>query len=112
MPTAPSPPRMVTIVGTPTGSTVELNWLPPLHPNGAIIRYDIEYILATASGDPMTSQGSSSSYFSLTLPEEFQTYNVRIVAVSTSGSVRSEVFPLCRGRHREGVWDILICTDI
>ena len=94
---------MLTIVGAPTGSTVELNWLPPLHPNGAIIRYDIEYILATASGDPVTSQGSSSSYFNLTLPEEFQTYNVRVVAVNAQDSVRSEFLPVCPGRHREGV---------
>ena len=31
-------------LGEPTGSsTVELNWLPPLHPNGAI-HYEIVYI--------------------------------------------------------------------
>ena len=76
------------------------------------MRYDIEYELAAASGDPSTLQGSNSSYFNLTLPEEFQTYNVTVVAVSTSGSVRSDFFPVCPGKHREGVWEIHICTDM
>ena len=45
---------MLTVIGEPTGSTVELNWLPPLHPNGAV-RYDIEYEPAMTPGDPVNA---------------------------------------------------------
>ena len=89
--TAPSPPRMLTMTGTPTGSTVELNWLPSLHPNGAIIRYDIEYEPAMTPGDPVNAGSSSSPYFTLTLPNEFLSYNVRVVAINSQGRANSNV---------------------
>ena len=89
IPTAPSPPRMLTMIGEPTGSTVELNWLPPLHPNGAI-HYDIEYEPAMTPGDPVNAGNSSSPYFTLTLPNEFLTcYSVGVAAVNTQGRSRS-----------------------
>ena len=101
VPTAPSPPRMLTMTGTPTGSTVELNWLPSLHPNGAIT-YEIEYEPATASGEPMNAGSSSSPYFTLTLPNEFLSYNVRVTAVNTKESrTNSSVLKLCLGKNRE-----------
>ena len=100
MPTAPSPPRMLTTTGAPTGSSVELNWLPPLHPNGAI-HYDIEYEPAMTPGDPVNSGKSSSPYFILTLPNEFLTYNVRVVAVNTQGRAQSSVLPVCPGQNRQ-----------
>ena len=104
--TAPSPPRMLTVIGEPTGSTVELSWLPPLHPNGAI-HYDIEYEPVMSCGDPVTAGNSSSPYFTLTLPNEFVTYNITIAAVNilSMNSARS-VLPVCPGRNREGVWYI------
>ena len=101
IPTAPSPPRMLTMIGEPTGSTVELNWLPPLHPNGAI-HYEIEYEPAMTPGDPVNAGSSSSPYFTLTLPNEFLTYSVTVAAVNTQGQARSgDLTVLCPGRDRE-----------
>ena len=101
IPTAPSPPRMLTMTGEPSGSTVELNWLPPPHPNGAI-HYEIEYEPAVAPGDPVNAESSSSPYFTLTLPNEFLTYNVRVAAVNSQGQARSGVLTvMCPGRVRE-----------
>ena len=102
--TVPSPPRMLTVIGTPTWSTIELNWLPPLHPNGAV-RYEIEYGPAMTPGDPVNAGNSSSPYFTLTLPNEFVTYNVTIAAVNIlrMNSARS-VLSVCPGSNREGVW--------
>ena len=79
---------MLTTTGAPTGSTVELNWLPPLHPNEAI-HYEIEYEPAVTPGDPVNAGSSSSPYFTLTLPNELQTYNVTVIAVNTQGSTHS-----------------------
>ena len=90
IPTAPSPPRMLTMTGEPTGSTVELNWLPPLHPNGAI-HYEIEYEPAMTPGDLVNAGSSSSPYFTLTLPNKLQTYNVTVVAVNTQGQAKSNI---------------------
>ena len=98
--TAPSQPRMLTMTGEPTGSTVELNWLPPLHPNGAI-HYEFEYEPAMTPGDPVNTGSSSSLYFTLMLPKEFVTYNVRVVAVNTQGRVKSGVLAVCPGMNRE-----------
>ena len=100
IPTAYSPPRMLTMTGEPSGSTVELNWLLPLHPNGAI-HYEIEYEPAVAPGDPVNVGSSSSPYFTLTLPYEFLTYNVTVAAVNTQGKTRSGVLTvMCPGRVR------------
>ena len=91
------------MTGAPTGSTVELNWLPPLHPNGAI-HYEIEYEPAMTPGDPVNAGSSSSLYFTLTLPNEFLTYNVTVAAVNTRGQAQSSVLPVCPGQNtQEGV---------
>ena len=101
IPTAPSPPRKLTMTGPPTGSTVELNWLPPLHPNGAI-HYEIEYEPAMTPGDPVNAGSSSSPYFTLTLPNEFLTYNVTVAAANTQGQARRDVLTvMCPGRTRQ-----------
>ena len=108
-PTAPSPPRMLTMIGEPTGSTVELNWLPPLHPNGAI-HYEIEYEPAIAPGDPVNAGSSSSPYFTLTLPNEFLTYNVTVIAVNTNSSRQSSPLSVRPGQKRqEGVQHTCRC---
>ena len=86
IPIAPSPPHMLTMTGAPTGSTVELNWLPPLHPNGAI-HYEIEYKPAMTPGDPVNA--GSSLHFTLTLPNGMETYRVTVVAVNSKGQARS-----------------------
>ena len=110
---APSPPRMLTIIGNTTSSTVELNWLPPLHPNGAI-HYEIEYEPAMTPGDPVNAGSSSSPYFTLTLPNEFLTFNVTVTAVNTQGigSEQSSVLPVCLGESREEGLQYLIMTHV
>ena len=111
LPSAPSAPRMLTVTGTLSGSTVELNWLPPLHPNGAI-RYEIEYEPAMTPGFTMV-EGGTDLYFNLTLLKEFLTYNVRVVAVSSQGSSRSgesNTVSVCPGRNRQGVWCMHKCA--
>ncbi len=97
---------MLTVIGEPTGSTVELNWLPPLYTNGAI-RYEIEYEPAMPPGDTVNAGNSNTPYFTLTLPNEFVTYNITIAAVNilSMNSARS-VLPVCPGRNREGVWSV------
>jgi len=101
-PSAPTPPRMLTTSGNTTSSTVELNWLPPLHPNGDI-RYEIEYEPAVTPGDPVNARSSSSLYFTLTLPNEFLTYTVRVAAVNVNSKERtkSSDLLLCLGKNRE-----------
>ena len=74
------------MTGAPTGSTVELNWLPPLYRNGAI-HYEIEYEPARMSAQPVNA--GSSLYFTLTLPNEFETHRVTVVAVNSKGRARS-----------------------
>ena len=74
------------MTGAPTGNTVELNWLPPLHPNGAI-HYEIEYEPARMHVQPVNA--GSSLYFTLTLPNEIETYRVTVVAVNSKGRARS-----------------------
>ena len=110
IPSAPSPPRILTVTGTRSGSTVELNWLPPLHPNGAI-HYEIEYEPAMTPGLTMVV-GGTDLYFNLTLPKEFLTYNVRVVAVSTQGSRSGEsnTVSVCPGRNRQGAWYMHKCV--
>ena len=103
--TAPSPPRMLTMAGAPTGSTVELNWLPPLHPNGVITRYDIEYEPAMTPGDPVRMESNSSLYFTLALPNEFLSYNVRVAAVNSQGRANSNVLlVMCSAAGRGKVY--------
>ena len=94
---------MLTMIEEPTASTVELNWLPPLHPNGAT-HYEIEYEPAMIPGDPVNAGNSSSPYFTLTLPKEYVTYNIRVAAVNTNSSTQSSPLPVCPGQNRqEGV---------
>ena len=50
----------------------------------------------------MNAGSSSSPYFTLILPNEFLTYNVRVAAVNTQGKAQSDVLPVCLGENREG----------
>ena len=99
-PTAPSPPRTLIPTGKQTHSAFELNWLPPLHPNGAV-HYEIEYQPAVTPGDPVNAGSSGSPYFTLTLPNEFLTHNVRVAAVNTQGRAQSSVLPVCLGQKSQ-----------
>ena len=102
---APSPPRLLTMTGAPTGSTVELNWLPPLHPNGAI-HYEIEYEPAMTPADTVIAGSTSNLYFTLTLPNEFLSYNVRVTAVNSQGQAKSSVLlvSVCQAAERGKVY--------
>ena len=91
---------MLSMLGEQNGSTIELNWFPPLHPNGAI-HYEIEYEPAMTPGDPVNAGSSSSSYFTLMLPNEFLTYNVRVAAVNTQRQAQSDVLAVCPGMNQE-----------
>ena len=90
------------MIGEAAGGTIELNWLPPLHPNG-VIHYEIEYEPVMTPGAPVHAGNSSSPYFTLTLPDEFLTYNVRVAAVNTQGLGRAQSgsVPVCLGKNRE-----------
>ena len=48
------------------------------------------------------SSSTGSPYFTLTLPNEFLTYNVSVAAVNTQGQARSDILPVCLGKNREG----------
>ena len=91
---------MLATAGNTTSSTVELNWLPPLHPNGAI-HYEIEFEPAMTPGDPVNAGNNDIPYFTLTLPNEFLTYTVRVVAVNSQGRANSSKLLLCLGQNRE-----------
>ena len=102
---------MLTTTGAPTGTTVELNWLPSLHPNGAI-HYEIVYEPAMTLGDPVNAGNTSNLYFTLTLPSDLLTYNVRVAAVNTKGraaSINLEV--MCSGKER-GIRDCGIALSM
>ena len=89
-PSAPTQPRRLTRIGAPTGGTVELNWLPPLHPNGAI-HYEIEYLRLRPTENPVNARSSSSPYFTLTLPNENSIYFVTVFAVNSKGRARNRI---------------------
>ena len=97
---------MLTTTGAPTGTTVELNWLPPLFPNG-VIHYEIEYEPAKTLGGPVNAGITSSLYFTLTLPNEFLSYNVRVAAVNSRRQAESsDPLVMCLGTER-GLIDVL-----
>ena len=49
----------------------------------------------------MNAGSSSRPNFTLTLPNEFLTYNVRVAAVNTQGRAISGVLQLCPGKNRQ-----------
>ena len=49
----------------------------------------------------MNAGNSSSPYFTLTLPNEFLTYNVTVAAVNGQGRAQSDVLPVCPVKNRE-----------
>ena len=52
----------------------------------------------------MNAGNSSSPCFTLTLPNEFLTYNVRVAAVNTQGRAQSSVLALCPGIKKLRKW--------
>ena len=103
----PSTPRQLRITrGIENG--VELNWLPPVNPNG-VITYEIEYTTNstfTIIGGTVLTQNNLTHY-NWTGPEfEFPTYFMRVRAVNSANtdtgtmSEPSNVLEQCLGTER------------
>ena len=88
---------------------VELNWLPPINPNGVITSYEIEYTtnstFTTISGTVLTQNSLTHYYWT---GPEFPTYYMRVRAVNSANtdtgtvtmSEPSNVIKLCLGLDR------------
>ena len=102
----PSPPRRM-IITRNIENGVELNWLPPVNPNGVMTSYEIEYTTNSAfntiNGTVLTK--NSSTHYNWTEPE-FPTYYMRVRAVNSTNtdtgtiSEPSNVIKLCLGLDR------------
>ena len=100
----PSTPRLLRITrGIEKG--VELNWLPPVNPNGVIMSYEIEYTtnitLTTISGTVLTQ--NNLTHYNLTGLVEDATYYITLAAVNAVGksqSVHVKVFN--SDKHQDG----------
>ena len=95
---APSPPYLLRILLTSLRGSeyiVELNWLPPINPNGVITRYKIEY---TTNSDFTTTNGiehictrNNLTYYNWTITDlEFSTYYIRVRAVNSANNDTSK----------------------
>ena len=81
MDSEPSAPRYPCIIGDDTDG-IELNWIPPLEPNG-----DVYYLIKYSDGNTTDSVNTSSesTYFNLTGLQRGVTYNITVVAVNSAG---------------------------
>ena len=116
----PSPPRLLSITRD-IEHGVELNWLPPVNPNGVITSYEIEYTtnsnFTTISGTVLTQ--NSLTHYNWTGPE-FPTYYMRVRAVNSADSdvdpisEPSNVFKICLGKEKGSCITriIHICLDL
>ena len=77
----PSVPRYPCIIGDDTDG-IELNWIPPLEPNGDVY-YLIEYTDGNTTVSVNTSSGST--YYNFTELQRGVTYNITVVAVNSAG---------------------------
>ena len=68
MNSGPSAPRYPCIIGESRGG-IELNWIPPLEPNG-----DVYYLIS--DGNSTVYAASESTYFNLTGLQRGVTYNI------------------------------------
>ena len=73
----PSAPRYPCILGG-SSDGIELNWIPPLEPNG-----DVYYLINNGKSTVNTSSGST--YFNLTGLQRGVTYSITVVAVNSAG---------------------------
>ena len=77
----PSPPRHLCIIGE-SRDGIELNWIPPLEPNGDVY-YLIEYIRTEDNG--RNNSTSRTNFYKLTGLQSGVTYNITVVAVNRAG---------------------------
>ena len=98
-PPAPTAPRHLTVVGN-TSTSVDLNWIPPLHPNG-VIHYKIEFSTSENFVENTTiNTGSDNTYYTVNGVSQFSRYYFRVLSVNTGGvgrSSSSNVVNLCLG---------------
>ena len=99
-PPAPTAPRHLTVVGNT--SSVGLNWIPPLHPNG-VIHYEIEFSTSENFVQNTTiNTGSDNTYYTVNGVSEFSRYYFRVLSVNTGGvrrSSSSNVVNVCLGEE-------------
>ena len=104
----PSPPRLLRITRD-IENGVELNWLPPVNPNGVITSYEIEYTtnstFTTISGTVTVLTKNSLTHYNWR-GAEFPTHYMRVRAVNSANtdtgtmSEPSNVIELCLGTER------------
>ena len=98
-PPVPTAPRRLTVVGS-TSTSVDLNWIPPLHPNG-VIHYEIEFSTSENFVEKTTiNTGSDNTYYTLNGVLELSRYYFRVLSVNTGGvgmSSSSNVVNVCLG---------------
>ena len=97
----PTAPRLLTVVRK-TSKSVDLNWIPPHHPNG-VIHYEIEYSTNKSFVVSTTINiASNITYHTLSGVPEFPRHYLRVVAVNSAGigrSSSSNVVEVCLGRE-------------
>ena len=83
-----------------TSTSVDLNWIPPLHPNG-VIHYEIEYSTSENFLKKITiNTGSDNTYYTVNGVLELSRYYFRVLSVNTGGVGRpssSNVVNICLG---------------
>ena len=94
IPPAPTAPRHLTVVGS-TSTSIDLNWIPPLHPNG-VIHYEIEYSISENFVENTTinsnntyytiiNTGSNKTHYVLSGLTPGVQYYVRVTARNSAG---------------------------
>ena len=101
-PPAPTAPRHLTVVRN-TSTSVDLNWIPPLHPNG-VIHYEIEYGKSEnfLPNKTIINTGSDNTYYTVNGVSELSRYYFRVLSVNTAGVGRpssSNVVNVCLGEE-------------
>jgi hypothetical protein len=86
--TGPSPPRDL-IVTRVFQHGIELNWIPPLNPNGPAHSYIITYITEEHTEVRLEFTSLTTQHFNLTgLEQERTYYNITLFSVNTVGTSR------------------------
>ena len=81
---APTAPRLLTVVRS-TSTSVDLNWIPPRHPNG-VIHYEIQYSTnENFVGSTTVNTTSNRTYHTVSDVPEFPQHYFRVVAVNSAG---------------------------
>ena len=97
----PTAPRLLTVVRS-TSTSVELNWIPPRHPNG-VIHYEIDYSTNESFVDSTTINiASNNTYHTVPVVPELPRHYFRVVAVNSVGvgsSSSSNVVDVCFGTN-------------